>query len=166
MFPKTSAVCEIWKSIAVPRSNWLPNNCRKAFAHFGQVYLMWLFVVKNCPFFWARLLYVAEDCINKNENRKNFISQPNLLLLQIESQAWTDVWFNLQPTNNDVYWRNFFIFCLLFRSFLKCTYHIFVCKTAFVLHYIKIFPKPTRCILLIGWAWEDLLSCTNTRARV
>jgi len=30
------AVCETWKSIAVPRSIWLPNNCRKAFAHFGQ----------------------------------------------------------------------------------------------------------------------------------
>jgi len=34
------AVCETWKSIAVPRSIWLPNNCRKVFAHFGQGWLM------------------------------------------------------------------------------------------------------------------------------
>jgi len=34
------AVCETWKSIAVSRSTWLPSNCRKAFAHFGQVYLV------------------------------------------------------------------------------------------------------------------------------
>jgi len=42
-------LCETWKSIAVPRSIWLPNNCRKAFAHFGQVYLMCLIFVKNLP---------------------------------------------------------------------------------------------------------------------
>ena len=43
------AVCETWKSIAVPRSSWLPKNCRKAFACFGQVYLMCLIIVKNLP---------------------------------------------------------------------------------------------------------------------
>ena len=36
------AVRETWKSIAVPRSIWLPNNCRKVFAHCGQGWLMWL----------------------------------------------------------------------------------------------------------------------------
>jgi len=41
------AVCETWKSIAVARSIWVPNNCRKAFAHFGQVYLMCPIFVKN-----------------------------------------------------------------------------------------------------------------------
>jgi len=41
------AICETWKSIAVPRSIWLPNNCRKAFAHFGHVYLMCLIFVQN-----------------------------------------------------------------------------------------------------------------------
>jgi len=29
-------VCETWMSIVVPRSIWLPNNCRKAFAHIGK----------------------------------------------------------------------------------------------------------------------------------
>jgi len=42
---------------------------------------MRLIVVKILPF-WARLIYVAENC---NENRKNFMSQPNLLLLQMEN---------------------------------------------------------------------------------
>jgi len=36
------AVRETWKSMVMPRSIWLPNNCRKAFAHFGQGWLMWL----------------------------------------------------------------------------------------------------------------------------
>ena len=67
------AVCETWKSIALPRSSWLPNNCRKAFACFGQVYLMCLIIVNICPF-WARLINVAENC---NENRK--ISCLNLI---------------------------------------------------------------------------------------
>jgi len=40
-------LCETWKSIAVPRSSWLPNNCRKVFAHFGQVYLICLIFVNN-----------------------------------------------------------------------------------------------------------------------
>jgi len=45
------AVCETWESIVVPRSIWLLNNCRKVFAHFGQVYLMCLIFVKNLPIF-------------------------------------------------------------------------------------------------------------------
>jgi len=44
---------------------------------------MRLIFVKICPF-WARLINVAENC---NENKKNFMSQPNLLLLQVEPQA-------------------------------------------------------------------------------
>ena len=42
-------VCETWNSIAVPRSIWLRNNCRRAFAPFAQVYLMCLLFVKNLP---------------------------------------------------------------------------------------------------------------------
>jgi len=42
-----------------------------------------------------------------------------------------------------------FGFFLLFRSFVKSISHIFVWKIAFVLHDIKIFPKSTRCLLLI-----------------
>jgi len=42
-------VCETWKSIAVPWSTWLPNNCREAFVHFGQVYLVCLIFVKKLP---------------------------------------------------------------------------------------------------------------------
>jgi len=70
---KGLAVCETWKSIAVPRSIWLPNNCRTVFAHFRQVYLMCLIFVKNCAF-WARLINVAVNC---NENRR--ISCLNLI---------------------------------------------------------------------------------------
>jgi len=56
--PTGLALCETWKSVAVPRSTWLPNNCCKVFAHFGQVpdfrknfahfghgWLMWLKIV-------------------------------------------------------------------------------------------------------------------------
>ena len=43
------ALCETWKSIAVPRSIWLPNNCCKAFSHFGQVYFMCLICIKKLP---------------------------------------------------------------------------------------------------------------------
>jgi len=55
------AVCETWMSIA-PRSIWLPNNCRKAFAHFGQVYLMRLIFVKKIAHFgqgWLMWLKIA-----------------------------------------------------------------------------------------------------------
>jgi len=50
--------------------------------------------------------------------------------------------------------------------FAGSTSHIFVWKIAFVLYHIKCFPKSTRCFFLIGWAWEDLLTCKKTRACV
>ena len=94
------------------------------------------------------------------------MSQPNLLLLQIEPQAWNEVLF---IPSTDHQWRllaEFLDFSLLFRSFIKSTSHIFVWKFAFVLHHIKTFPKSTRCFFLIGWSWEDLLTCKKHRARV
>ena len=81
------------------------------------------------------------------------MSQPNLLLLQIEPHAWNEVLF--KPWT-DHQWRlvtKFFDFSLLFRSFVKSTSHIFVRKIAFVLHHIKIFPKAAGCFFLIGWAF-------------
>jgi len=59
-----------------------------------------------------------------------------------------------------------FGFFFIFRSFAKSSPHIFVWKIALVLHHSKNFPKSARRFSLIGWAWEDLLSCTKTRARV
>jgi len=49
--PSGDGTGRMWdmKSIAVPQSIWLPNNCRKAYAHFGQVYPMCLIFVKNLP---------------------------------------------------------------------------------------------------------------------
>ena len=51
IFPVTTglAACETSKSIAVSRSIWLSNNCRKAFAHFGHVNPMCLIFVKKLP---------------------------------------------------------------------------------------------------------------------
>jgi len=74
-------VCETWKSTAVPRSIWLPNNCGEAFAHFGHVYLMRLIFVKHFPIL-GKVDYVAENC------HENFMFQPNSLLLQIEPHTW------------------------------------------------------------------------------
>jgi len=109
------AVCETWKSIAVPRSIWLLNNCRKAFAHFGQVYLMCRIFVKKCPF-WARLINVAQNC---NENR-NF-SCLNLIYFYCSLNHKLEMWFcsNLKSTTNDVYWRKFWIFLYFFVHLLR-----------------------------------------------
>jgi len=63
----SSTVCEAWKSIALLRSNWLPKNCREAFAHFGQMYFVYLIFVKYLPIFVKVDLYAWQF----NENRKN-----------------------------------------------------------------------------------------------
>jgi len=39
---------------------------------------------KKIAHFWARMINVVENC---NEKKKNFMSQSNLLLSQIEPQA-------------------------------------------------------------------------------
>ena len=59
------------------------------------------------------------------------MSQPKLLLLQIEPQAWNEVLFKPQT---DHQWRllaELFNFSSLFRLFVKSTSHIFVWKIAF-----------------------------------
>jgi len=47
------------------------------------------------------------------------MSQPNLLLLQIEPQLEMRSCLNLKPTTNDVYWRNFWIFLCFFVHLLR-----------------------------------------------
>ena len=124
----SSVGCKTWKSVAVPRSNSLPNSC-KAFAHFGQVYLMRLIFVKKlvCQIFLngQRLIYVAGNC---NENRKNFMSQRNLLSLQMNHKLEARFDLNLEPTTNYIYWRNFFIFLYFFVHLLKALLTIFFGK--------------------------------------
>jgi len=100
------AVCETWKSVVVPRSNWLPNNCRKAFAHFGQVDLMCMIVVKNFAHFgqgWFVWLKIAV----KIER----ISCVNVMYFYWRQNHKLEVRFdlNFKPTTNDVYWRKFLI---------------------------------------------------------
>jgi len=100
--------------MAMPQSIWLPNNFRKAFAHFGHVYLMCLIFVKICPF-WARLINVAE---NFNENR---ISCLNLIYFYCRENHKHEMRFclNLKLTTNGVYWWNFWIFLYFFVHLLR-----------------------------------------------
>ena len=139
----SSAVCETWKSIAVPRSNWLPNICPKAFTYFGQVYLMWPIFVKNLLILGNVHLCGRMSCLS-------------LIHFYCSLNHKFEVWFDLilkPTTNTDYCWRHFWIF-LLFRSFVKSTSHIFVWESASVLCHITFFQNqyvvfPDRMSLII-----------------
>jgi len=98
-----------------------------------------------CPF-WARLINGAENC---TENRK--ISCLNLIHFYCRWNHKLEMRFclNLKPTINDVYWRNFLFFLHFFVDLLR-TSHIFLGKSAFVLHHMKNFQNQHVVFFLIG----------------